>query len=61
MAAQFDFLQFPTDAVAVVTGAASGIGRAIADGLVDLFLLAPASGYVNGVLLPVDGGSLLTL
>lgn len=33
MAAQFDFLQFPTDAV--VTGAASGIGRTIADGLVE--------------------------
>ncbi len=26
-----------------------------------VFLLAPVSGYINGVLLPVDGGSLLTL
>lgn len=30
----FDFLRFPEDAVAVVTGAASGIGRATADLLV---------------------------
>jgi len=39
---------------AVVTGASSGLGATMAQAL--LFLALPASTYVTGVVLPVDGG-----
>ncbi len=48
-----------TGGVALVTGAGSGIGRAIALGLAEAGALVGAASFVTGVDLLVDGGHVI--